>query len=56
MGFDAVTGATMMGHAKKDTYLKLYAHMFESTKGVVADKLDEIYGQKNDSVHDSKAK
>ena len=44
LGFDAVTVASRLGHARKETTLNIYSHMFKSKDQGVADEFDKKYG------------
>lgn len=56
LGFDPITGATLLGHAEKDTYMKIYAHMFDSAPEAVANKIDKRYGPKESPPKEYKIK
>lgn len=43
LGFDPVTGAGRLGHARKETFLNTYAHMFTSTDKAVADAMEKRF-------------
>jgi integrase len=44
MGIDVATAASLLGHARKSTFLNIYAHMFKSKGEAVANAVQEKYG------------
>lgn len=47
LGFDPVTGAGRLGHARKETYLNRYAHMFEKRERAVAAAMEKRFNPEN---------
>ncbi|WP_051066571.1 site-specific integrase [Ruminiclostridium cellobioparum] len=43
MGFDIVTGASRLGHARKDTFLNTYSHMLTSKDKAVSATMQEFF-------------
>jgi integrase len=46
MGFDVATGASRLGHARKETYLNTYSHMLTSKDKAVASAMEKTFNPK----------